>query len=100
MSTGLLDSIPAMGGCMTCPICNWTYHKEFLPIFRCSVISFLDWLTATAKLPFTINFKFNVSLLLMASMYWEETIFDNLSTSVSQSNFDALFLSLAASGNS
>ncbi len=34
----------------------------------------------------------------MASTYWKEMIFDKASSLVSQSNVDALFLSLAAAG--
>jgi hypothetical protein len=98
LSTGLLDSIQAMGTCTSCPIYNRTYHKDFLPIFCCSVISFLEWLKATAKLPFMIDFKVSVSLLLMLSVYWKETIFDKALLSVTQSNVDALFLSMALSG--
>jgi hypothetical protein len=34
----------------------------------------------------------------MTSTYWKEIVFDKASTLVSQTNVDALFLSLAASG--
>ncbi len=56
---------------------------------KCSVNLFIEWLNATAKLPFWIEFKVHISLLLMASTYWNETIFDNASTYVSQFNVDA-----------
>jgi hypothetical protein len=98
LSTESLDSVPAIEHCTTCPICNRTYHKDFLPIFQSGVVSFLEWLTATAKLPFSIDFKVIISSLLMTSNYWKEIIFDKASLSVSRTNVDALFLSLAASG--
>jgi hypothetical protein len=97
LSTGSLNSVPAIGHCIAYPICNRTYHKDFLPIFQSGVISFLEWLTATAKLPFSIDFKVNISSLLMTSNYWKEIIFVKASTSVSRTNVDALFLSLAVS---
>jgi hypothetical protein len=59
---------------------------------------FIDWLTATAKLPFAIDNKQQVSSLFMYSTYWKEFIFDKASSSVSCSNVDTLFLSLAATG--
>ena len=85
-----LDSSRAVGRCTTCPICNCTYHKDFIPVYRISVVSFLEWLIATTKL--------QVSSLLSCSDYWKEIIFDKASSSVSRVNVDALFLSLAASG--
>jgi hypothetical protein len=42
------------------------------------------------------NLPMTVSSLLMTGKYWKETIFVKASTSVSQLNVDALFLSLAA----
>ncbi len=64
----------------------------------CSVIFFIDWLTATATLPFKIEYKPQISLLLMLSTYWKEMIFDKASSSVSCSKVDAMFLLLVASG--
>jgi superfamily II DNA helicase RecQ len=83
LSSGSLDSSPAMGHCTSCPIRNRTYHKDFLPVYRSGVESFLEWLTATAKLPFTVEFNVKVSSLLMSSPYWNEIIFDKSSSSVS-----------------
>ena len=34
----------------------------------------------------------------MTSTYWKEIVFDKLSTAITQTNVDSLFLSLAASG--
>jgi hypothetical protein len=59
--SGLLDSLPALGHCTSYPVCNQTYHKDFLPVYRSGVESFLEWLTATAKLPFTVDFKVQLS---------------------------------------
>ncbi len=98
LSTGLLDSVTATWCCTTCLVCIRTYHKDFLPVFHGSVVSFIEWLTATLKLPFRIEFKSQVSTLLMASTYWKEMIFDKASSTVSWLNVDALFLSLAATG--
>ncbi len=94
----ILDSSPAVGRCTTCPICNRTYHKDFIPVYRIGVVSFLEWLIATTKLPLTVDLKMQVSSLLTCSDYWKEIIFDKASSSVSRVNLDALFLSLAASG--
>jgi hypothetical protein len=98
LSTGLLDSVTATGCCTACPVCIQRYHKDFLPVFRGSVVSFIEWLTATLKLPFRIEFKSQVSTLLMVITYWKEMIFDKASSTVSWLNVDALFLSLAATG--
>ncbi len=95
LSTRSLDSVPAIGHCTTCFICNCTYHKDFLPVFRSGVISFLEWLTATTKLPFIIDFKVNISSLLKQAIFGMRY---KPSKSVSWTNVDALFLSLAASG--
>jgi hypothetical protein len=54
--------------------------------------------TAISKFPFRIGLKLQVLSLLMTSTYWKGMIFNKASSSVSQSNVDALFLSLAASG--
>jgi len=96
--SGSLDSLPATGHCTSCLVCNRTYHKDFLPVYRSGVESFLEWLTATADLPFMFDFKVQVSSLLMLSTYWKEIIFDKASVSVLRANVDALFLSLAACG--
>ncbi len=91
LSTGLLDSLPAMR------VTQQAQYVTGILVFWCSVLSFIEWLNATAKLPFWIEFRVLISSLIMASLYWKETIFDKASTSVSQSNVDVLFLSLAAS---
>ena len=98
LSSGSLDSITATVRCSSCSICNWRYHKDFLPVFRSGVVAFLEWLTLTAKLPFIVDRKIQVSSLLMTSTYWKEILFDKSSTSITQTNVDSLFLSLAASG--
>jgi hypothetical protein len=61
------------------------------------VVAFLRWLTLTAKLPFIVDRKIQVSSLLMTSTYWKEILFDKLLTSITRTNVDSLFLSLAAS---
>jgi hypothetical protein len=98
LSSSSLDSITATARCSLCPICNRRYHKDFLPVYRSGVVAFLEWLTLTAKLPFIVDRKIHVSLLLMTSTYWKEIVFDKLSTAITQTNVDSLFLSLAASG--
>ena len=72
--------------------------QRFLPVYRSGVVTFLEWLILTTKLPFVIDGKQQVSSLLMTSAYWKEIIFDRASTSISQINVDSLFLSLAATG--
>ena len=63
------------------------------------MVAFLEWLTLTAKLlPFIVDRKIQVSSLLMMSTYWKEILFDKSSTSITRTNVDSLFLSLAASG--
>jgi hypothetical protein len=88
----------ALGHCTSCPVCNRTYHKDFLPVYRSGVDSFLEWLTATAKLPSTVEFKVQISSLLMLNAYWKEIIFDKSPSAVSRVNVNALFLLLAAAG--
>jgi hypothetical protein len=83
LSSGALDSTCAVGRCTTCPICNRTYHKDFIPVYRIGVVSYLEWLIATSKLPFAVDLKIQVSSLLMCSEYWKEIIFDKSSSSVS-----------------
>jgi hypothetical protein len=83
LSTGLLNTLPATSQCTTCPICTRSYHKDFLPVFWPSVIEFIEWMTATLKLPFKIENKIQVLLFLMESPYWKEMIFDKASGSVS-----------------
>ncbi len=57
-------------------------------MYRSGVKSFLEWLTATAKLPFTVEFKVKVSSLLMSSLYWKESIFNKSSSAVSKTNVE------------
>ena len=57
LSSGALNSTRAVGRGTTCPICNHTYHKDFIPIYRVDVVSFLEWLIATIKLPFAVDLK-------------------------------------------
>ena len=82
LSSGWLDSTNVTGHCTSCSICNCAYHKNFLPVYWSDVVSFLEWLTITAKLSFsTADFKVQVSSLLMTSTDWKEIIFDKVSTS-------------------
>jgi hypothetical protein len=83
---------------MLCPVCDGKSGIEFLPVFWCSVILFIDWLTTTAKLLFAINNKQQILSLLMSSTFWKEMIFDKALSSASLSNVDVLFLQLAAAG--
>ncbi len=83
LPTGILDRVPATGQCSSCPICTQSYYKDFLPVFWSSVIEFIDWLTATSKLPFKIEMKIQVLSYLMASTYWKEMVFNKASGLVS-----------------
>jgi hypothetical protein len=94
LSSGSLDSITATARCSSCPICNRRYHKDFLPVYRSGVVTFLEWLTLTTKLLFVIDRKIQVSSFLMTSAYWKEILFDKLSTSITRTNVDSLFLLL------
>ena len=98
LSSGSLDLITATAWCSSWPICNRRYHKDFLPVYRRGVVAFFKWLTLTAKLPFVIDGKIQVSSFIMMSAYWKEILFDNSSTSITRTNVDSLFLSLAAPG--
>jgi hypothetical protein len=98
LSSDSLDSITSIARCSSCPICNQRYHTDFLPVYKSGVVSFLELLTLTTKLPFVIDGKIQVSLFLMTSAYWKEIIFDKASTSITQTNVDSLFLSLAVAG--
>ena len=98
LSIGSLDLVTATARCSLCPICNRRYHKQFLPVYRSGVVAFLEWLTLTAKLPFIVDRKIQVSSLLMTSTYWKEIVFDKSSTSITRTNVDSLFLLLAVTG--
>ena len=74
LSSGSLDSITSTARCSSCPICNRRYHKDFLSVYKSGLVAFLEWLTFTAKLPFVIDGKIQVSLFLMMSAYWKEII--------------------------
>jgi len=67
-------------------------------VYKSGVVTFLEWLTLTAKLPFVVNGKIQVSMFFMMSAYWKEIIFDKMSTSITRTNVDSLFLLLAATG--
>ena len=67
-------------------------------MYQSGVVAFLEWLTLTAKLPFIIDRKIQVSSLLMTSTYWNEILFDKSSMSITQTNVDSLFILLVASG--
>ena len=49
---------------------------DFLLVYKSGVVAFFEWLTFTAKLPFVIDGKIQVSSFLMISAYWKEIIFD------------------------
>jgi superfamily II DNA helicase RecQ len=60
LSSGALDSTHAVGRCNTCPICNRTYHKDFIPVYRTGVVSYLEWLIANLSLS-TPRYKYHRS---------------------------------------
>ncbi len=55
-------------------------------MYKSDVVTFLKWMTLTAKLPYVIDGKIQVSLFLMTSAYWKEIIFDKTSTSITRTN--------------
>jgi len=65
---------------------------------KSGMVAFLEWLTLTAKLPFIVDRKIQVSSLLMTNTYWKEILFNKASMLITRTNVDSLFLSLAASG--
>ena len=67
-------------------------------MYRMSVVSFIEFLMITGKLPAEVDYKNPVSSLLVESTFWKETVFDKNFLSVSRINVDAFFLSLAANG--
>jgi len=82
----------------SCPICTKGWHEVFIPVYRTSVVSFLEFLMPTGKLPNEVDYKTPVSSVLATSAFWKETIFDRNFHKVSRSHVDAFFLSLAAAG--
>jgi hypothetical protein len=64
---------------------------NFLPVYHCGVVTFLEWLIATSKFPFPNVRKNQVSSLLMTNVYWKEILFDKASSTISRTNVDALF---------
>ena len=70
----------------------------FIPVYRTSAVSFIEFLMITGKLPAEVDYKNPVSSLLAESAFWKETVFDKNFLSVSRINIDAFFLSLATNG--
>jgi hypothetical protein len=100
LSTGTLDSlIIDNGACNTlCSICTEKWHEQFLPVYRSSVVAFLEYLMQTGKCPHIIDYKSPISSLLVGSPFWEEMLFDRAAGVMSRLQVDALFLSLTAAG--
>ena len=70
----------------------------FIPGYRMSVMSFLEFLMLTGKLPAEVDYKNPVSSLLADSAFCKETVFDRNFRLVSRIHLDAFFLSLATTG--
>jgi len=70
----------------------------FFPVYRTSVVSFIEFLMITGKLPEEVDYKNPVSSLLAESAFWKETVFDKNFLLVSRINVDTFFLSLATNG--
>ena len=82
----------------SCCICTKKWHDVFIPVYRSSVVAFLEFLMLTGKLPVAVDFKDPISSPSVASAFWKETVFDKAPRSVSQIQVEALFLSLTAAG--
>jgi hypothetical protein len=81
----------------SCPICTKCWHELFIPVYLMSVVSFLEFLMLTGKLPAEVDYTTPVSSVLAASAFWKETIFDRNFHKVTRNYVDAFFL-LAAAG--
>jgi len=95
LSTGVLAHTRLdYEACSTsCPICTRRWHEVFIPVYCTSVVSFIEFLMITGKLPAEVDYKNPVSSLLAESTFWKETVFDKNFLSVSRINVDAFFLS-------
>ena len=99
LSTGRLTPPPPTDTpCQTgCPICTKQWHKQFLPIYKESLIRFFQSSTGRDRIPFEDSTKL-VSDVLWGDAYWLEHIFDRAAGGMKRTQVDALFLSLAAVG--
>jgi hypothetical protein len=103
------ESYLAMGGldlgniiCTPCgnswSICTRRWHEMFLPVYRSSVVLFLEYLMQSGQLPQEIDPKLPVSAILVGNTFWKETLFDRAAGGIYRMHVDSLFLSLIAAG--
>jgi hypothetical protein len=67
----------------SCFICTQKWHDQFRPVYRSSVVAFLEYLMQLGKLPQDIDYKAPISLLLVGSKFWKEAIFDRAAGDIS-----------------
>ena len=82
----------------SCSICTRKWHEMFLPVYRSSVVLFLEFLMQSGQLPQEIDPKLPVSAILAGNKFWLETIFDRAAGGIYRMHVDSLFLSLIAAG--
>jgi len=103
LSTGRLDGF-TMSGMIPCnakcPICSGKWQKQFLPVYKESVVSFLSSSLGRESFPMVVDMTTSVSDVLWGQRNhsWIEKIFDRSFSGIKRSNVDALFLSLTAAG--
>lgn len=103
LSTGRLDGF-TMSGMIPCnakcPICSGKWQKQFLPVYKESVVSFLSSSLGRESFPMVVDMTTSVSDVLWGQRdhSWIEKIFDRSFSGIKRSNVDSLFLSLTAAG--
>jgi hypothetical protein len=101
-SMGVLDGPDVVGMCRACdpcgccPICDGSWNKMHLPIFRSQMVRFLESSSGRYVFPMEYSVKTPLSSVLSKRVYWTEWIFDRAKSGIQVRNIDALFLSLIA----
>ena len=102
MSEGKLDGVNVVDSCREidpcgcCPICDGSWGKMHLPIFRSELVRFFESSTGRRTFPMEYDTNKPITLMLSDRSYWKECIFDRASSGVLVRNIDALIMSLIA----
>ncbi len=80
----------------SCSICTKKWNNQFILVYCSAVMSFLEHLMLTGRIPQEIDYKLPILLLLAGSPFCKEAIFDRVAGSVSWLQVNASFLSLTA----
>jgi len=81
-----------------CAVCSGDWQKLFMPVYKSSLVSYLDSHDVIRAFPQTVAPKIAVSDVLWKDKSSIKTFFDRAPSGVKRSNADAVFLSLASRG--